>query len=259
MTNDFDWIKEYKDWLVGNFHCEKLSSGWTAIATPIMDRHNDGITVYANNNNGNITLSDDGYIIGDLLADGMSFKGKNRKILLENLLLSYGAKNEDNVITMKTTEEHYAMSFHMFMQALLAINDMFFLNSPNVKTIFLEDVSDYLEENNIIYTSNFLARGSTGIEFKFDFQIAGRTSEILISSFNSINRQNLSSFLFDWLDIKEERIRQAKKDVSGLAIINDIEKPVDQQFLNALSAKGTEYILFSQRNTADSIGKLNAA
>ncbi|MBQ2010741.1 MAG: DUF1829 domain-containing protein, partial [Selenomonadaceae bacterium] len=59
--------------------------------------------------------------------------------------------------------------------------------------------------------------------------------------------------------IKEERIRQAKKDVSGLAIINDIEKPVDQQFLNALSAKGTEYILFSQRNTADSIGKLNAA
>ena len=189
----------------------------------------------------------------------MSFKGKNRKILLENLLLSYGAKNENNIITMKTTEEHYAMSFHMFMQTLLAVNDMFFLNSPNVKTIFLEDVSDYLEENNIIYTSNFLARGSTGIEFKFDFQIAGRTSEILISSFNSINRQNLSSFLFDWLDIKEERIRQAKKDVSGLAIINDIEKPVDQQFLNALSAKGTEYILFSQRNTADSIGKLNAA
>ncbi|MGM9580385.1 MAG: DUF6978 family protein [Anaerovibrio sp.] len=155
--------------------------------------------------------------------------------------------------------DKFAMSFHMFMQALLAINDMFFLNSPNVKTIFLEDVSDYLEENNIIYTSNFLARVSTRIEFKFDFQIAGRTSEILISSFNAINRQNLSSFLFDWLDIKEERIRQAKKDVSGLAIINDIEKPVDQQFLNALSAKGTEYILFSQRNTADSIGKLNAA
>ena len=102
-------------------------------------------------------------------------------------------------------------------------------------------------------------RNQIAHNLKFDFQIAGRTSEILISSFNSINRQNLSSFLFDWLDIKEERIRQAKKDVSGLAIINDIEKPVDQQFLNALSAKGTEYILFSQRNTADSIGKLNAA
>ena len=143
MTNDFDGIKEYKDWLVGNFHCEKLSSGWTAIATPIMDRHNDGITVYANNNNGNITLSDDGYIIGDLLADGMSFEGKNRKILLENLLLSYGAKNEDNVITMKTTEEHYAMSFHMFMQALLAVNDMFFLNSPRMFPIIWKKITSY--------------------------------------------------------------------------------------------------------------------
>ena len=88
MTNDFDWIKEYKDWLVGNFHCEKLSGGWTAIATPIMDRHNDGITVYANNNNGNITLSDDGYIIGDLLADGMSIMGPLSRPLFKILRVS---------------------------------------------------------------------------------------------------------------------------------------------------------------------------
>ena len=31
----------------------------------------------------------------------------------------------------------------------------------------------------------------------YNFQIAGRNSEILINSFNSINRSNLSSFLFD--------------------------------------------------------------
>jgi hypothetical protein len=35
----------------------------------------------------------------------------------------------------------------------------------------------------------------------FDFQIAGKNSELVLKSFNTINKQSLSSFLFSWDDI----------------------------------------------------------
>ena len=259
MDTEFDFVAEYYNWLKDNTFSRLLENGWTEIGTPFMDRHNDGLTIYAKKDGSNITLSDDGYIINDLLTDGVSLKGKRRKELLESFLVSYGIKTINNEMIMSTTKSDYPRSKHMFIQAMLAVNDMFMLNDGNVKTIFLDDVTSFLDEKKIIYTPGFIAKGSTGLEFNFNFQIAGRNSEILINSFNSINRSNLSSFLFDWIDIKEARQKRSKKQVSGLAIINDAQKDIDSKYLDALSAKGTEYILFSQRNDPENLKKLKAA
>ena len=62
MTTDFAWIDEYYNWLRGNASAKQLQNGWTEIGTPFMDRHNDGLVIYAKLENDSITLSDDGYI-----------------------------------------------------------------------------------------------------------------------------------------------------------------------------------------------------
>ena len=160
---------------------------------------------------------------------------------------------------MNTSVSSYPVDMHMFLQAMLAVNDMFFLSGNTVKTIFLDDVVSYLDEQDIVYTPNFIAKGSTGLEFNFNFQIAGKKTELLINAFNSINKSNLTAFLFDWIDIKEARQRQSKKNVRGLAIINDVTKEIDSKYLEALSAKETDYILFSERNRPENISKLNVA
>ena len=185
--------------------------------------------------------------------------GKKRKELLENFLLSYGVQNINNELVMRTTVDDYPVSMHMFIQAMLSINDMFMLNNASVKGIFLDDVASFLDEQQIIYTPSFIAKGSTGLEFNFHFQIAGKQSEILINAFNKINKGNISSFLFDWLDIKEARQRRARKTVMGLAFINDDGGGVDGKFLEALKAKNTDYILFSERSNPENIKKLKAA
>ena len=64
--------------------------------------------------------------------------------------------------------------------------------------------------------------------------------------------------MFDWLDIKDARQRRARKTVMGLAFIND-DGGVDGKFLEALKAKNTDYILFSERNNPENIRKLKAA
>lgn len=258
MMTGFDWIDEYFEWMKKNISVKKLQNGWTEIGTPFMDRHNDGLTVYARLNNENIILSDDGYIINDLLADGVSLKGKKRKSILETFLRSYGVELIDNEIVLQTTKREYPIAMHMFIQAMLSINDMFMLNDTSIKSIFIEDVASFLDAQDIIYTPSFIAKGSTGLEFNFHFQLAGRKSEILINSFNSINKSNLSSFLFYWQDIKNERKHRSGKEVSGLAIIND-KKGVDVKYLEALTSQGTEYILFSERKREDNIKKLKVA
>lgn len=255
MATDFAWIDEYYSWLRGNASAKQLQNGWTEIGTPFMDRHNDGLVIYAKLEDDNITLSDDGYIIGDLLADGVALRGKKRQELLENFLLSYGVQNKNNELIMHTTVSNYPVSMHMFLQAMLSINDMFILNNASVKSIFMDDVAAFLDEQQIIYTPSFIAKGSTGLEFNFHFQIAGKTSEILINTFNKINKGNISSFLFDWLDIKEARQKRARKNVVGLAFINDANG-VDKKFLDALSATNTEYIRFSERYSPENCLKL---
>ncbi len=258
IASDFPWIEGYYRWIKESMSAKSLNNGWTSISTPFTDRHNDGITVYARLDNGKITLSDDGYIIGDLLADGVSLKGPKRRKMLDSFLLSYGVKRNGNEMLVETNIDDYGVSLNMFLQAMLAVNDMFMLTNPASQNIFLDDVTHFLDSRDIIFTPSFIAKGFTGLEFNFDFQIAGKKKEILINSFNSINSSNLSSFLFDWRDIKEARQTRTQKDVLGLAIINDNNKSVDQKFLDALSASKTEYILFSQRNSENNLAKLVA-
>ena len=75
----------------------------------------------------------------------------------------------------------------------------------------------------LAHTSDFIARGNTGLEFLFDFQIAKKNSEVVIKSFNHIQKAYLSAFLFAWDDIKLTREKVSKKRVEAVAFINNID------------------------------------
>lgn len=97
------------------------------------------------------------------------------------------------------------------------------------------------------------------MEFTFDFQIAYRNKEIVLKSFNTLNKLNLPNFLFTWEDIKGVREKITGKSVIGLAVINDVEKEIQDEYLHALKSKNTDYILWSQRYKPENIDKLKAA
>jgi hypothetical protein len=68
---------------------------------------------------------------------------------------------------------------------------------------------------------------------------------------------NLPHFLFAWEDIKGTREKQVKKEVIGLAIINDEGKEIKPEYLEALQTKDAAHILWSQRHTQESVKKLH--
>lgn len=115
-----------------------------------------------------------------------------------------------------------------------------------------------MDQASIIYTPDFISKGATGLEFTFDFQIAGRNKEIVIESFNSISKLNLPTFLFSWEDIKPVREKVSKKQVEAIAVINDVDHEVHPEFLTALRSKEANYILWSQRELPENKAKLAA-
>ncbi|MCF6269022.1 MAG: DUF1829 domain-containing protein [Melioribacteraceae bacterium] len=139
---------------------------------------------------------------------------------------------------------------------MIEINDLYVLSKQNVASVFKDDVRNYLNSNDIIFTPDFISKGTTGLEFNFNFQIAQKSKEIVIKSFSSINKSNLSTFLFAWDDIMHVREKLTKKEVEAIAIINDIDKEVKTEYLDALKSKNANYILWSEKDDEKNTRKL---
>lgn len=233
---------------------------WVAIQTPFAGLFNDLIEIYVQKNGNRIILSDNGETFHNLELNGVSLKKAGaRRSIADRILLNYGVKMTQEEMVIETTEPFFAQKKHNLLSAILEMNDLYVLSKHSVSNIFKDDVRSYLDEQQIIYTPDFLSKGNTGLEFMFDFQIAGRESELVLKSFNTINKQTLTSYLFSWEDIKPVRVKATKKQVMAIAVLNDTEKPIKEEYLDALHSQNAQFILWSERNEPGSIEKLIAA
>lgn len=260
-----NWLNElidnYYDFLKGRTAVvTETGTNWAVISTPFIGLFNDTLEIYAKKDNEKILLSDDGITVKnlDLIGSPVS-RSPKRKDLLDKILLNYGIQYQDNEFITEATEQNFAQKKHNLVSAISEINDMYMLAKHTVASIFKDDVRDYLNEQQIIYTPQFISKGSTGLEFTFDFQVAYRNEEIVIKSFNSMNKLNLPNFLFTWEDIKSARERITNKRVVGLAIINDEEKEIQAEYFDALKSKNADFILWTERHTPENVNKLKAA
>jgi len=233
------------------------SSDWVEISTPFVGLFNDTVDIYAKKEGNKIVLSDDGNTLRDLELSGLEItRSPKRKEILDRILINYGVRINNEELTTEATERDFPQKKLNLISAISETADMYYLAKHTVASVFREDVKAYLDEQELIYTPYFISKGSTGLEFTFDFQIAYRNTEIVIKSFNSVNKMNLPHFLFTWDDIKKVREQQTQKEIIGLAVINDIDREVSDEYLSALDNKGAQYILWSQRHTPENINKI---
>ncbi|MDR0710807.1 MAG: DUF1828 domain-containing protein [Prevotellaceae bacterium] len=254
-------VTEYYKWLRDSTLIAKNEqTGWYAIATPFLGLFNDNIEIYAKQHNGRIVLSDDGQTLSNLKLAGSSItQSPKRKEWLDMVLLNYGITLSGDELQTEGTEKDFSQKKHNLLCAISEISDMAMLaNKHTVSSIFKEDVRGFFDEQNIIYTPQFIAKGGTGLEFTFDFQIAGKEKELVIKSFNSLNKTNVPAFLFVWGDVKEAREKISGKQLKGLAIINDTEKDVKQEYIGVLESKGADIVMWSCRHQPDMLEKLAA-
>ena len=239
-------IDKYLKWIKDNTVETKQDNGWTEVATPFMDRHNDGLIIYVKEDADNITISDDGYIIGDMEMSGLDVNKRMKTI--ENFMRGYGVHVSDNKeLQVKATLQNYPVKQHLLLQAMMSASDMFVPSKQNDNTIFLDDITAFFKANNIFYIPDTQFQGKSGYIHKVDFVIPGGSKfpERFVYALNSPKINTVKSSIFMWSDIQQNRPVENKM----VAILNDNRK-IANGALEAFINYDAIPICWSKRNSS---------
>jgi hypothetical protein len=247
-------LSNYRAWLKEKTSLREVNGSWVEITTPYLDRHNDALQIYANAQNGTYILSDDSYTVRDLEASGCSLTEK-RKDLLKMTLNGFGVQMNAEALQVHASPDNFPARKHNLIQAMLAVNDLFYLASPIVQSLFFEDVVAWLDESEVRYTPKVKFTGISGFDHLFDFVIPKsprREPERIVQAINRPTRDNAEAFIYAWSDTREVR----PPDSKAYAILNDSEQPIPSGVLDAFRNYKIEPVVFSHR--AEAVAELAA-
>ena len=224
-------LHNYRAWLRDKTTLRQVNGEWVEVTTPYLDRHNDALQIYVRAENGGYVLTDDSCTIHDLEASGCSLHTEKRSDLLEMTLNGFGVKLQGEAIAVHATAENFPLKKHSLLQAMLAVNDLFYLAKPVVESLFFEDVVAWLDANEIRYTPGAKFTGISGYDHLFNFVIpkSRKQPERIVQAINRPTRESALSFINAWTDTRQTRPPESK----AYAVLNDMEQPVSGNVIDA--------------------------
>ena len=245
MIQDIQRLMDaYHSWLKDKSVLREIDK-WVEITTPYLDRHNDYLQIYAKQANGGFILTDDGYTIDDLEQSGCKLESRKRQDLLRMTLNGFGVQVDGKALQVHASPDNFALRKHNLLQAMLAVNDMFYLAVPMVANLFYEDVVAWLDVHDIRYTPKAKFTGKTGYDHLFDFVIpkSRQQPERIVQAINRPNKDTAQAVAFSWIDTKEVRSPESR----AYALLNDSETTVSATVVDALRSYDVYPVPWSQR------------
>src|SRR6267154_2736403 len=111
-------LDKHSQWLRDKTVLKELDDQWMEITTPYLDRHNDCLQIYLKSDGNGYCLTDDGYILADLVSSGYNLDTPKRKELLKAALVGFGVHLEDNQLIIHASAENFALKKHNLIQAM---------------------------------------------------------------------------------------------------------------------------------------------
>lgn len=239
-------VEGYYRWLNEKTQVKEIKQDWIEITTPYLDRHNDCLQIYAKKEADDYFLTDDGYIINDLLNSGCSLEGSKRQELLKITLAGLGVHLDGDCLSVRASSENFPLKKHNLVQAMLAVNDLFYLSSSHTLSLFFEDVSSWMDDANIRYISKIKFAGKSGYDQMFDFVIpkSKESPERIIQTLNNPNKDAVLLLVSKWLDTRETRPADSKL----FAFLNDSGRKISSGVVDALGNYDMTPVLWSKRD-----------
>jgi hypothetical protein len=248
MINEIQTLLDnYVSWLRDKTTLRQVND-WVEITTPYLDRHNDQLQIYARPSESGYILTDDGYTIEDLEQSGCRLETPKRQSLLKTTLNGFGVQLNENRLEVSASTNNFALRKHNLLQAMLSVNDLFYMAEPIVQTLFFEDVVSWLELNEIRYTQQIKFTGKSGYDHLFDFVIpkSRHRPERILQAINRPNKNTAEALMFAWTDTKEVRPAESR----AYALLNDTDRQVPLDVIDALKNYEVNPVLWSARDSA---------
>ena len=244
-------LKQYQAWLNDKTTLRQLNGDWVEITTPFLDRHNDALQIYARSENGGYVLSDDSYIIHDLESSGCNMNTEKRKDLLKMTLNGFGVRINAGALEVHATADNFPQKKHSLIQAMLAVNDLFYLAKPVVESLFFEDVVAWLDASDIRYTPGAKFTGTSGYDHLFNFVIpkSRMQPERIVQAINRPTKESAQLFIHAWQDTRQARSHNSR----AYALLNDrsaesaVAQPMASGVIEALRSYEIQPVVWSTR------------
>jgi Domain of unknown function DUF1828/Domain of unknown function DUF1829 len=202
-------IKSYYDYVASLTHDELLSDVSVGFYLPFLDHNNDYLQVFVQQEiKGRFLITDDGYYAQDLELVGVDLNKGQRKEILDKILLEYKVeRDEKDCFYLMASNDDLYEKIHRYVQAIIKITHLAYLNKPNASRLFREYVYEKMDELNIKYVKGLKIEGVSGYSNEFDAIIAGGggKSEKLISCFQNPDLEKLKDGLLKYYEIHSVR------------------------------------------------------
>ena len=239
-------LDRYAEWVRDKSVLREIGDEYVEITTPYLDRHNDYVQIYVRRDDGGFEITDGGETIEDLRSSGCDLDTPKRRSLLNVTLSGFGVQRERDQLLIRANSSNFPLKKHNLVQAVLAVNDMFYLAVPVVASVFLEDVAAWLDLNDVRYTPRVKFTGKTGYDHHFDFVVPAsrRAPERLIRAVARPSRDIAETLAFAWIDTREVRTPQSR----FYALLNDEERPASSAIVDALRSYEIVPVPWSERD-----------
>ena len=217
------------------------------IVCPMLDRHNDFMSVYLVEDGNGFILTDMGATIADLSASGCDVMTDARKPKLSCTLAGYGVSEQDGELYIRAGEDDLFSSMNMLMQSMASVDDLYYTMRDSARQYITEEIASWMDDNNIRYSRDINIIGRSGFEANFDFLIPGSKREDVperyIKAVGSPSESSVKNALFGWEDIikaRGESVSYLFMDVNGSS-----NKSVNPKLIRACDSYGVRPVAWS--------------
>lgn len=247
---NIDFKKDYIDWLYKSIDQFQVHENLYRITLPYLDRNNDCTEIYIKvNDDGSYHLTDDGETIGELeLSNFDVFSSKRRKEILSSILNAHGVLlSKDKELYLDCAKEELPQKKHMLSQCMVKISDLFYTSKPTVQSLFIEDVQEFLDINEVRYFPDISFSGKSGLVTTYDFAIprSKEYPERILKVVNNIDQQQANSILFLWDDTRSARFSRGSD--SKLFVFLHDKKKISNSILTSMKNYDVTPIIWSDR------------
>ena len=242
-------LDDYYNWLRSKTHIiEDERTDWTAISTPFTGIFNDGIEIYCRRNNGKWILSDGGETLNLLEESGVQInRSPKRKNFVDSIVKNYGVSENNGEFLVEANRENFSQKKHYFLQAILELHDLEYLSEKTIRSLFKEDVENYLNERKIIHTRDVKFTGYNGLDYHFDFHFPKFDKEIVLKATEQLRQSTISSFVYSWQNVKKQREEHNNKSFEATILVNDHSYEPKSDLVEALTIEGVKTYRWSRK------------
>jgi len=173
-------------------------TGRFRVSTPFRFDDGDHLCVVLKRDSGGWVLSDEGHTFMHLTyeMEEKRLRQGTRQKLISNALSVFSVQDRKGELVLPVDHDHYGDALYSFVQALLKITDVTFLNRERVRSTFLEDFRSFLSEsvaaNRRVFDWHDVERDPEG-NYSVDCRINGMHRPILVYALPNDDRTSVAT------------------------------------------------------------------